>query len=191
MKIVLGSQSVARKKILENMGYEFEVLASNVDEKAIRLKDPVELTLALANAKAEALISKVGLGVLLITSDQVVLCNGKILEKPENEEEVRYFMNLHALHPSETITSVVVTNTNTGKRYFGTDIAKIWFDNFPDDVIDEYILSGDPFLHAGGFDHEHPLIRPYVLIIDGGAESISGLPKNMTEKLLKQAKEGK
>lgn len=191
MKIVLGSQSLARKKILEKMGYDFEILAPNINEKAIRLKDPVELTLALANTKADALVLKVGPGVLLITSDQVVLCDGKILEKPENEEDIRYFMNLHKQHPSETITSVVVTNTSTGKRYSGTDIAKIWFDNFPEDVINEYILTGDPFLHAGGFDYEHPLIHPYVLIIDGGAESISGLPKNMTEKLLKQAREGK
>jgi len=55
MKIILGSASARRKDILQQMGYEFEVMSANIDEKAIRFDDPKKLTLAIVNAKADAL----------------------------------------------------------------------------------------------------------------------------------------
>ena len=88
MKIILGSQSKGRKKMLEEMGYEFEVMSADIDEKAIRFENPKELTLALARVKAEAIKPKIYGSALLVTSDQVVTWNGQIREKPENTEQV-------------------------------------------------------------------------------------------------------
>ena len=186
-KVILGSQSIWRKRILEKMGYEFEVMVAGIDEKQIRFEDPVKLTLALAKAKAEAILPKIKTEdkTVLITSDQVVFCNGKILEKPENEKEARTFFDMYAKYPAETVTSVFVINTFSGKKTSGTDIAKIWLDPMPQNVIDEYIGTNDPFLHAGGFDHEYPIVSPYVNRIDGETESISGLPVKLTDELIK------
>ncbi|MHB9019901.1 MAG: Maf family protein [Minisyncoccota bacterium] len=187
MKIILGSQSAGRKKILEDMGYEFDVLPSYIDEKLIRCDDPVKLTLTLAGAKADALLPKIknSGGVILITSDQVVLCNGKILEKPANEREAREYIAMYAKYPAETVTSVVVINTVSGKRVEGTDIAKIWMDPIPKKIVDEYIATKDPFLHAGGFDQNYPLVSSYVRRIEGEPESVTGLPKKLTDELIK------
>lgn len=187
MKIILGSQSAGRKRILEKMGYEFEVLPSYIDEKQIRFEDPVKLTLALATAKAEALLPKIknDEGVILITSDQVVVCNGKIIEKPIDEKEAREFMAMYAKYPAETVTSVVVINTLSGKKLQGTDIAKVWIDPLPQEIIDAYIATKDPFLHAGGFDQDYPLIASFVNHIEGESESVTGMPKKLTDELIK------
>ena len=189
LKIILGSQSIWRKKILEKMGYEFEVMVAGIDEKQIRFDDPVKLTLALAVAKADAILQNLKNEskneTILITSDQVVFCNGKILEKPENEEEARAFFDMYAKYPAETVTSVSVINTLSGKKVTGTDIAKIWLDPLPQDIIDKYIETNDPFLHAGGFDHEYPIVASYVNRIEGEPESISGLPVKLTDELIK------
>ena len=91
MKIILGSASARRQKILRDMGYEFEIKQADIDEKAIRDPDPTKLTLALANAKADALIPKLGEDTLLITSDLVVWFQNKIIEKPESKEEAYTF----------------------------------------------------------------------------------------------------
>jgi septum formation protein len=189
MKIILGSQSAGRKRILEKMGYEFEVLPSYIDEKQIRFEDPVKLTLALAIAKAEALLPKIknNEGVILITSDQVVVCNGRILEKPADEKEAREYMDMYAKYPAETVTSVVVINTLSGKRAEGTDIAKVWMDPMPQEIIDAYIATKDPFLHAGGFDQDYPLIASFVNRIEGESESVTGMPKKLTDELIKLA----
>ena len=57
MKLILGSASPRRKKILQGMGYKFDVIVPDIDEKAIRDPDPEKLVLKLANAEADALIN--------------------------------------------------------------------------------------------------------------------------------------
>ena len=185
MKIILGSQSSGRRKILEKMGYEFEVMTADIDEKQIRFEDPVKLTLALANAKADVLLSKIKSDAILITADIVVSCNGKIFEKPSSDEEAKEYLKMCAKYSAETIGSVVVVNTKTGIRVQRTDICKIWFKDFPQDVIDKYVATRDPFLHAGGFDYEHPLLFPYLDRVEGEPESVIGLPMKLTGELIR------
>jgi septum formation protein len=69
MHIILGSQSHGRRELLSAMGYAFAVMPAHIDEQAIRAKDPATLTLALAHAKADALLPQIHEPALLITSD--------------------------------------------------------------------------------------------------------------------------
>lgn len=184
MKIVLGSQSEGRKKVLERAGFTFDVVTADIDEKAIRMKDPKLLTMALAKAKAEAILPKISEPTLLITSDQVVVFDGKIREKPETFGEAFQFLFTSHLAPASTVTAVIVTNTVSGEQFGGVDVAKIWFRPLTLSVIIDYLKTGDPFRLAGGFDHEHPLITPFIQKIEGEKESILGLPISLTKNLL-------
>ena len=188
MKIILGSQSEDRKKIMERWGWDFEVMSADIDEKAIRDRDPKKLTLLLANAKADKIIPKINQSSLLITSDQVVLCNGKIREKPETAAQAREYLESYKEYPAQTITSVVVTNTETGQRVEGVDVAKVYIKQIPAKVVDEFIKSGVPFHTAGGFRIEDPILSPYVDHIEGEIDSVMGLPKKLTENLVKKVR---
>ena len=186
MRIILGSQSEARARVLKKMGYDFEVMVPNIDEKAIRISDPTKLVRFLAIAKADAILSRVwNQKGLLITADQVVVCDGTVLEKPENEDDVRRYFALYRIFPAQTVTSVVVTDIASKVRYHGVDLATIEFQLIPREVLGWYIATGDPYKHAGGFDHEHIIIGPYVRSIEGEGDSISGLSRTMTEGLLR------
>ncbi|GMP81354.1 hypothetical protein CsSME_00036096 [Camellia sinensis var. sinensis] len=55
-KIILGSSSVARRKVLAEMGYDFTIMSADIDEKSIRKEKPEELVMALAEAKADAIL---------------------------------------------------------------------------------------------------------------------------------------
>ena len=98
-KIILGSSSVARRKILSEMGYLFTIMTADIDEKSIRKETPEDLVMALAEAKAEAILQRLPVDdylkeaepTLLITSDQVVVYEGVIREKPTSKEEARQF----------------------------------------------------------------------------------------------------
>lgn len=185
MKLILGSRSEGRRKVLQRMGYRFDVMPADIDEKAIRHDDPELLVLALAKAKAAAIMEKVREDAILITSDQVVVCKGVIREKPTTDQEVRTFFADYIKYPAETITAVQATNTATRECVSGVDRAKIWFRPVPTLTLYEYIVvDGDPFDHAGGFDHEHPLLSLYVDRIEGEGESITGLPAKLTRELL-------
>ena len=59
MKLILGSKSPGRKKILTKIGYKFSVMDPDIDEKSIRDKNPKKLVTKLARAKATALLPKI------------------------------------------------------------------------------------------------------------------------------------
>lgn len=80
------------------MGVEYEMLNPEIDEKAIRDKDAEKLVLALAHAKADALLKREEVKqttegtTLLVTCDQVVVYEGEILEKPGDAAEAQRFI---------------------------------------------------------------------------------------------------
>jgi septum formation protein len=186
MKVILGSASARRWQILKEMGYDFEIMAADLDERAIRDPNPEKLTMLLANAKADALLPKLKKDAILITSDLVVVFRNKILEKPESKKEAYSVLNAYNREPIKTVCSVVVTNIKTGKRVSGTDIATVNFNPIPKENIEQFIESGEVFDHAGSFAAENPLFAPFVKKIDGSLDSIMGFPKALVEKLIKE-----
>ncbi|XP_054799277.1 uncharacterized protein LOC129303785 isoform X2 [Prosopis cineraria] len=197
-KIILGSSSIARRKILAEMGYRFTTMTADIDEKSIRKETPEELVMALAEAKADAIISKLQTTnsqeavdestiliaadtaeailkrlpvddhikdaepTLLITSDQVVVYEGVIREKPSNKDEARQFLKDYSGKCAATVGSVLVTNLKTGFRKGGWDRVEIYFNEIPDEIIEQLIDEGVTLNVAGGLIIEHPLILPLV-----------------------------
>eukprot|EP00249_Psilotum_nudum_P015447 c25333_g1_i3 orf=182-760(+) len=182
-KIILGSKSAARQAILKEMGFEYTIITADIDEKAIRRDKPEDLVMALAEAKAEAILSKLATldvincktdsePTLLITADQVVVHEGLVREKPCCEEEARHFIKGYSMAAASTVGSVLVINLTTGKKSGGWDTAEIYFHQIPDEVIDSLINEGSVLYVAGGLMVEHPLISP---LIDAIASIISTL----------------
>ncbi len=78
--------------MLANAGYQFETIAANVDERALETshlacKRPAEdLALLLANAKAQAVSANHPYD-MVIGSDQVLICEGRIFSKVKHLTE--------------------------------------------------------------------------------------------------------
>jgi septum formation protein len=85
------------------------------------------------------------------------------------------------------VTAVVVTHTATGVRPQGVDRAMVWFHRIPEGVIDQVIARGEIFAHAGGFSITDPLLSASIERVDGTAESVIGLPTDLTRRLLRAA----
>jgi len=190
MKIILGSSSAGRKLVMEELaqelGFDFEIMSPDIDEKAIRSDNPSDLVMAIANTKADALVSVIKEPAILICSDQVVLYNGKIREKPINEIEAREFLQSYkSVHP-ETLGAVVVVNTKTGKRASGLQTSKIYFKPLPKEIIDKHIKSGMSLRGAGGFSIHDPILKDYIDHIEGGFDSATGLSKELVKRLISQ-----
>ncbi|KAJ3322883.1 hypothetical protein HDV06_002542 [Boothiomyces sp. JEL0866] len=156
LPIVLGSSSSFRAGLLKSRGLTFTQKSPDIDEKVIgahhrRANKADLLVLEVARAKATALLETVKEHSILITCDQVVVCNGKIREKPVDEQEARTYLESYAAYPAETHSAVVVVNTASGKSASGVDIAKQYFHPIPSDVIEQAIKEGNVMKSAGGF----------------------------------------
>lgn len=191
--LILGSGSATRQAILKEMGLSFTVAKPGIDEKAIRFDDPKELVLALGVAKAKALLEGErgeqyrSDGAIIITADQVVVCNGKILEKPEDEAEARQFISSYGSNPPSTVGSCVVTDAKTGQQWHTVDTATVIFDPIPEATVDALVAEGEIFYCAGGLMVEHALVQPHVTRMEGSIDSVMGLRKASVESLLGQA----
>lgn len=164
----------------------FEVMPADIDEKSIRNDDPVELTRAIAHAKADALLLRIHESAILITADTVVTCNGKIREKASTPQEARDFLREYGMHPLQTVSAVVVTNTQTRVQRDGVDIATVWFRSIPEEKIAQMISRNDICSFAGAFAYQDPLQKSFIDRIEGEEESILGLPKQLMLDLLQE-----
>lgn len=185
MKIILGSESKWRKILLEEAGIDFEVMPANIDERAIHIDNPRELTMTLAKSKTEALKSKISEPAILITSDQVVVCNGEILEKPENEEQAKSFLRGYNHSPAEVVTAVVVTNLATGKTAEIVETAIVFFYYFSEMIINELVKDADVYALCGAFKVSEGFEKQ-IQRIYGEKDCVIGLPIKATLELIKQ-----
>lgn len=197
--VVLGTSSKFRHALFkENFPHlAFSHMSPAIDEKAIRLGntprnmcDPHALTLALAHAKADALVSKISRDAILITLDQVVTCNNRIREKPSSEDECRRYIRDYSEQPLQTVTAIVLTTFTPGgnsDRYEDVDVAIQHLHPIPDVVIEQLIRKGDVMYCAGGITVEDELLAPYLGERQGTLDSIMGLPVDLLGQLLHKA----
>jgi len=196
-KIILGSSSPARREILSDMGYEFTAMSADIDEKAIRREEPEELVKALAEAKADAVKLNLADGcggdqtTLLITSDQVMVSKGVIRERPRSAEEAREFIKAYSGDRAFAVDYVLVTNLSTGVTKGGWDIPEIRFRHIPDEFIEEVLKQEGMTCVAGGLKLTHPSVSPFIEELIGTADSVRGLPRELTEKLIRDSLESK
>ena len=80
-RLVLASSSVYRRALLTRLGLAFETVAPNIDETPLPHEDPEATALRLAREKACA-VAKTIPDALIIGSDLVAVCGGRILGKP-------------------------------------------------------------------------------------------------------------
>lgn len=185
MKLILGSGSKGRQDVLKAAGYNFTVVTADIDERSIMQSDPRQRALSVAHAKADVLAQKILEPVLLITADQVVVCDGVIRGKPENTDQAREFIRSYGKYPMETVSAVVVTNTATGKRAEGIDVARIFFHPIPENVIEEAIAIGRVLHCAGAMRCEDPPLSAFVSRFEGTKDSTSGLPLALLRRLVR------
>ena len=87
MRLILASSSKTRETLLHRIcGNSFEILSPEIDETPLNLENPKNLSERLSLEKALK-ISKLNRDAIVIGSDQVAFCDGKILKKSNNLDD--------------------------------------------------------------------------------------------------------
>lgn len=174
MKLILGSASNGRKKVLEEAGFTFDICPAHIDEKSIRDPDPKVLTQKLAKAKATVLVSKFPDSIIL-TADTVAWCDNRIYEKPTSAEEFLENYALFQKKPVQLVTGFAVSNGLDSWQEVGVDVVDITYSKIPANVLDAFVAKNTYHLFAGGIEIEEPLLKPYCTI-QGDYGTALGLP---------------
>ncbi len=184
-KIILASSSPRRKALLEQVGLEFDIVISEVDEIVDPTLSPEEVVKSLAHQKAMAVASKVRGDTLVIGADTIVAINDEIIGKPRNKEEIYAMLKRLSGNTHKVITWVCIIDTSNNKSFIDQNTSYVTFRKIDDDEIMKYIASGEPTDKAGSYAIQG-IASIFIEKIEGNYSDIVGLPLCTLDKMLKQ-----
>jgi len=180
-RLVLASQSAARRALLQAAGLAFEAVVSGVDEGP--LKDRLaaagaggdDIAEALAEAKALA-ISRMRPGDLVIGADQILEADGGLRDKPVDLADAR--ARLRELRGTEHRLRTSVVAARNGEIVFRDSATpRLRMRDLTDREIDAYLDAvGDAALASvGAYMIEGPGLRLFDAV-EGRHDAILGMP---------------
>lgn len=182
-RLVLASTSPYRRRLLERLRVPFEV--ETPDWREVRLGDPDSTVLANAAGKARA-VARLRPDDLILASDQVGCCDGRILEKPGTVESARGQLALlsgreHTLH------TCVFLRVPGGAESNETVVAHLLVRSLGPDEIAAYLEIDRPLDCSGSYKSEAYGIFLFEHLRCDDPTAIEGLPLIATRRLLQWA----
>lgn len=175
---ILASASPRRKELLTVMGIDFDVVVSDADEEQVARDIPPKLyvqELALLKAAACAKTVLKCKNSTIISADTIVTLDGKILGKPEDENDAKRILRELSGRQHEVYTGYCVMRLSDGKTVCKSVCTKVYFKELTDNMIEAYTASGEPLDKAGAYGIQG---QGSVLIdkISGDYFNVVGLP---------------
>jgi septum formation protein len=174
-RLILASTSRYRAELLARLGLPFESRAPGVDEAPLDAEAPPDQALRLAVAKAQAVARSIGDG-LVIGSDQVAHCGGKVLGKPGQHEvavEQLRFMRSRTTHFDTALALVDAASGRIQSQIVRVDVE---LRDVTDAEIESYLQREKPYDCAGSAKSEGLGIALMERISGDDPTALVGLP---------------
>lgn len=193
-RVVLGSASSGRLKVLRGAGIDPLVVVSGVDEDAVMAalptdSSPAAVTTALAVAKAEAVAAVVDPAVatdcVVIGCDSMLFRDGELWGKPATESAAAAGWRAMAGRSGQLYTGhSVIRLRNKAIEGQAADhtVTTVHFGNPSADDLAAYVRSGEPVAVAGGFTLDG-LGGWFVEGVDGDPSAVIGIGLPLTRRL--------
>ena len=114
--IVLASTSPRRQNLLKQLGLNFIVHPSGIEENLSQASSPEEYVLTLSRKKAIE-VAKNYNDALIISADTIVVLDGEIINKPKDPDEARQMLKKLSGKTHKVYTGFTILDTKTSKIY--------------------------------------------------------------------------
>lgn len=177
-EFILASGSPRRKELLSAIGIDFDVVVSDADEDSISKDAPVEIyvqELALLKAAATAKNVLKKKKALIIAADTIVTLDGKILGKPQDEDDAFNMLSELSGRTHAVYTGYCIMRISDGFTVCNRVKTEVTFKLLDDEKIRSYIRTGEPMDKAGAYGIQG-LGALLIEKIDGDYFNVVGLP---------------
>jgi|UniRef100_UPI00404B2E70 septum formation protein len=171
--IILASKSPRRQELLQLMGIDFTVVLKDVDESYPSNLSPSEIAVYISEKKVRAFDEAIH-DEIVITADTIVLLDGKILGKPENEDHAFKILSDLSGKRHEVITAVSLLKDHQIKSFF--EVSEVFFKPINSEQIRYYISNYHPMDKAGAYGIQEWIGLIAIDKIIGSYSNIMGLP---------------
>lgn len=183
-QLILGSASPRRQELLKSLGFDFLIKPTHADETFPSNLKAQEIPIYLAEKKADAYPVELKETEILITSDTIVWCDGKVLNKPVNFIEGKQMLETLSGKMHEVFTAVCLKSGNKQTTFF--DVSKVYFKKLKSEEIEYYLTNFSPYDKAGGYGVQDWIGYIGIDKIEGSFYNVMGLPvKELYEELIK------
>lgn len=178
-RLILASKSPRRYELLSKITEDFSVIVSDADEN-VENADIEDIPLILSKRKAQAVFSD-HRDAVVIGADTVVVCDRKVLGKPEDENDAKRMLKILSGKRHKVITGCTVISPE--KEVSFSAVTEVKFYDLSDEDIMAYISTGEPFDKAGAYGIQG---AGYFLVeyIYGDYNNVVGLPVSRLKREL-------
>ena len=175
MKLILGSSSPYRKKLLQKLPVTFEVFSPDIDETPLAGETPEQLVERLSNAKARA-VAKAHPEALIISSDQIAIFDGEILGKPGDHATATSMLNSFSGKTVRFETGLCLYNALKDSSQYCSVPTIVHFRQLSAATIERYLQLDQPYSCAGSFQAEGLGIVLFDKLESRDPNALIGLP---------------
>jgi septum formation protein len=172
-KIILASTSPRRRELLEKLGLEFSVVASDFEEYLDHSRPVEEIAMELGRGKARA-VAKRFPEAIVIGSDTIVSVGTVQLGKPTDLTDARRMWRLITSAPNKVTTSLALICKAKNYERVIFDTAWVYLKPYEETAVEAYLAKGTYIDKAGAYG-----IQSCPELIDhikGSEDTIRGLP---------------
>ncbi|MFM5192890.1 Maf family protein [Aeromonas media] len=173
--LILASTSRYRKALLEKLGQPFLCASPEIDETPLPGEPAEALVSRLAHAKASAITRQHDQG-LIIGSDQVCVCDGRILGKPGTVDNAVAQLMMAQGKSVTFYTGLCVLNAANGRVEQLVEPFTVHFRSLDEAALRRYVKAELPLDCAGSFKCEGMGIVLFKALEGRDPNALIGLP---------------
>ncbi|MBO7189641.1 MAG: septum formation protein Maf [Alistipes sp.] len=174
-RVILASASPRRRELLSATGIEYTLASKfECEERYPASLDGLEVASYLSALKSRSYPNALNYNDILITADTVVVLDGKVLGKPQDEAEARAM--LANLSGSEHIVVTGVTLRSAERLHTFSSESVVRFAELTAEQIEYYVQNFRPMDKAGAYGIQEWIGYVGIEGIEGSFYNVMGLP---------------
>jgi len=182
-RFILASSSPRRRELLEQGGYDFEVIPPEVAEVSGPWFTIREATIGNATRKALE-VARCAPDAVVLGADTLVALDGEVIGKPRDLAHATELLQRLSGRSHEVRTAVFICQLAQGRAHSFQEISQVRFRALDRRAIQQYLTKVDPLDKAGAYaaqGHGEQIIER----IDGSYSNVVGLPMEATASVLR------
>jgi septum formation protein len=184
-QLILASGSPRRSELLNQIGVNYQIIVSEIDESVLAGEAPGDYVCRMALEKALAVRQREKATGFVLGADTAVIVDDRILGKPlDRTHAIEMLMDLSAR--THEVWSAVALILATGHTLSGLSISRVTFAPLQLDWIEAYCDSGDPMDKAGAYAVQG-MAAQKISRLEGSYSGVMGLPLFETSEILQEA----
>lgn len=186
--LILASASPRRLQLLQQLGLEARVQPADIDESLLHGEAAHAYVERLSAAKAKTVFERLDTADkashLVLGADTTVVCNGRILGKPQNRADALEMLQMLSGSTHRVITGTAIVNASLSESV--VCVTEVDFIDIPPALLEAYWHCGEPQGKAGSYAIQGKGAC-FVKELRGSYSNVVGLPLYETAELLVRA----